>query len=521
MTRTDAAFVIAVATLWVLLSGLVWGTHAVGGADAYGYVSQAALWLERDLVVEQPLAGQVPWPDADATLSPLGYRPGLRPGTIVPIYAAGLPIVMALLQWVFGGPAVFLVVPVLGAVAVLASAGLASRVSGPTGGAFAALLLGASPTLLFSVMWPMSDAAAAGWWALAIWGVTRTGVVSAGVAGAASALAVMTRPNLVGVAVAPFVYLVVRALGSNRRLWRQRLGLFSALTGAGCLAVAAIHGHLYGSPFVSGYGDLGWFFEVDRAPGNVAGFLLRPLAVEPALTVLAGAGAVAWLGRSSDVMARAAGWLCLGVVGLVWVSYLFFYTFPEWWYLRLLVPSYPALAVLGGAAVARVAGCASDRWRPALVGAIAAIIVFVGLWQSASREVYRSWEYESRYEAVGRFVAEELPPNAVFFAFHHSGSLRYYADRTTIRFDLLAPEWMEAAIVAVRDAGYHPYFVIEDPETTLFEGRFSETTPFGALDWPARAEFEGSVGVRVFDPADRQRQLSGEDVATQTIGRSS
>ena len=503
--------------LWVALSGLVWGTHAAGGADSYGYVSQAALWLDTDLVVDQPLATQVPWPDADATLAPLGYRPGLTPGTIVPTYAAGLPMLMALFQLVFGAQAVFVVVPVLGVVAVLAAAGLASRLSGPTAGAFAALLLASSPTVVFSVMWPMSDAAAAGWWALAMLWATRTGVGSAGAAGAAAAVAVVTRPNLVGVAVAPFVYLVLRALDSDRRLGLLRLGLFSVLTAIGCLGVAAIHTYLYGSPFVSGYGDLDGFFEVSRAPGNLAGFFLRPLAVEPALSVLACAGAVALLGRSSNSKARVTGWLCLGVVGLVLASYLFFYTFPEWWYLRLLVPAYPALAVLGGVGVVWVVRRSPARWRTSLLAAVGVVIVFVGLAQSVRRDVYRSWEYESRYQTVGRFVTEELPPNAILFAFHESGSLRHYAGRMTVRFDILAPEWMEPATAALRDAGYHPYFVIEDPEAELFEERFAEVTPLGAIDWPARATFEGPVGVRIFDPADRQRQLNGEHVVTQSI----
>lgn len=33
--------------------GLIWGTHAAGGADSYGYVSQADLWLTGHLRIDQ------------------------------------------------------------------------------------------------------------------------------------------------------------------------------------------------------------------------------------------------------------------------------------------------------------------------------------------------------------------------------------------------------------------------------------------------------------------------------------
>ena len=507
------------AAIWVLAAGLTWGTYSAGAADPYGYVSQADLWVRGNLVIEQPVADRLPWPGVDATLAPLGYRPGLAPGTLVPVYAAGLPLAMAAFQLVAGPQAVFWVVPFLGMLAVVATGALARRLSGPTAGAFAALLLGVSPTMLFSVMWPMSDAAAAGWWVLAMLSLTSRGYPSAGIAGMAAAVAVMTRPNLVGVAVVAFAYLVLRAVREEGGRGWVRLSIFSGLTAAGCLAVAAIHASLYGSPFESGYGDLDWFFETSRGVGNVRGFLIRPLTVEPLLVILAVVGGAAVVRPTARPGFRAAGCLCLGVAGVVLGSYLFFYSFPEWWYLRLLLPAYPAVAVLAGVGVASIEGRSPLRWRTFTLGALALVIVFLGLGQSSRREVFRSWEYESRYEAVGRFAAEELPQNAVLFAFHHAGSLRYYADRLTVRFDLLDAAWLEQATATLRDRGYTPYFVVEDSETALFSERFA-ATPLGALDWPPLAEFQGSADVRVYDPSDRRRYLAGESVVTREISDS-
>jgi len=45
----------------------------------------------------------VPRPQAEWSLSPLGYRPGLGPGLIVPTCPPGLPLVMAAAAGI-GGP---------------------------------------------------------------------------------------------------------------------------------------------------------------------------------------------------------------------------------------------------------------------------------------------------------------------------------------------------------------------------------------------------------------------------------
>src|ERR1700683_82386 len=65
----------------VLIAAAVFGvtvaysTTAAGGADSSGYVSQADRWAHRSLKTWQPLAGQVPWPNAAWTFTPLGYTP--------------------------------------------------------------------------------------------------------------------------------------------------------------------------------------------------------------------------------------------------------------------------------------------------------------------------------------------------------------------------------------------------------------------------------------------------------------
>ena len=103
-----AGWVAAAAAATAMVVGLVKGTRVAGSADAYGYVSQALLWLKGLPVQAEPLAAAVPWPLAEWSLSPLGYRPGVEPGVIVPTYPPGLPLAMAASAAIGGPGAVYL-----------------------------------------------------------------------------------------------------------------------------------------------------------------------------------------------------------------------------------------------------------------------------------------------------------------------------------------------------------------------------------------------------------------------------
>jgi len=129
--------------------GIYHGSFTAGGSDAYGYVSQAALWLKGSLRVAQPWVQQFSWPEREVTFAPLGYRPISLDGTIVPTYASGLPILMALFQAVFGANGPFYVVPALGTLTLWFTYLLGREVSGSRSvGALAALLLLTSPVFL-------------------------------------------------------------------------------------------------------------------------------------------------------------------------------------------------------------------------------------------------------------------------------------------------------------------------------------------------------------------------------------
>jgi hypothetical protein len=88
--------------------GATWTSRAGGGSDSYGYVSQADLWLNGQLKTPQPFALQVPWPRGPMTFVPIGYRLSDRGHSIAPLYAPGLPMLMAVAKRLAGHCAILL-----------------------------------------------------------------------------------------------------------------------------------------------------------------------------------------------------------------------------------------------------------------------------------------------------------------------------------------------------------------------------------------------------------------------------
>lgn len=218
-----------------LVIAIHWGSFVAGGADASGYISQAELWIHRNLIRPRPeWVAEAPWPKISLT-TPLGYVPGVSPLTMVPSYPPGLPLVMALFQAVGGRRAVYYVVPVFGALAIWVTYLLGKRLAGPTVGLLASALLLCSPAFLFMLVAPMSDVPAAAMWAVAFYFATRQNFGSAVACGLAAAFAILIRPNLAPLAA--LVALVVLMNGSRKF---ASLAAFGATAATGPIAIRYI-----------------------------------------------------------------------------------------------------------------------------------------------------------------------------------------------------------------------------------------------------------------------------------------
>ncbi len=472
MTRLALALALATAVL-----GLRFGTFAAGGADSYGYVSQADLWLEGRLIVDEPLADEAEWRNANWTLTPFGYRPGDDRGTMVPTYAPGLPMVMAVFKAIGGADAVFYVVPLLGALAVWLTFLLGARIGGPPAGLLAAAALAVSPPFLFQLMWPMSDVPAMAWWLSAIVLAIRGTRASLALGGGAAALATLTRPNLVVLAAPILVYAITRPGTMRERMGRG--AAFALAMMPGPIAIAALNQHLYGSPFSSGYGTFSTIYANGYLLPNLANYSTWLLQTQTPFIALV--LAAPWLlARRGDPASRPIVRLNLWIAAAVVLSYLWYTPFDHWTYLRYLLPAYPPALALAAAAFTALAPRA-PRLRAAAAAALVVVLAGWGVW--TGRAAFRLRAEESRYVAAGRF-ALELPPNAVILCNQHSGSLRHYANRITMRFEWLDPDMYDEAIDHVRRRGHPVYVVLDDWERDLFRQRYGAVADLSWLDEP-------------------------------------
>jgi hypothetical protein len=125
----------------------------------------------------------------------------------------------------------------------------------------------------------------------------------------------------------------------------------------------------------------------------------------------------------------------------------------------------------------------------------------VNVERAEREQAFNMRRYESRYRLAGLYLDQALPADAVVVSVQESGSVRYYTGRPILRWDLLGTD-LEAALAAMRSAGRHPFFLVEDWETPELGTRFP-TSSMARLDWRPRAEFGDDTRVRLFDPDDR------------------
>jgi hypothetical protein len=489
------------AALASLLAAIHFGVFAAGGADAYGYVTQASLWARGNLVVPDPLAALEP--ALGAAVAPMGYRLAPTPGAIVPVYPPGYPMTMAIALTLGGATAVYYVVPLLGGLTVWLTYLLGARVDRPVTGMMAAILVAFSPIVMFHTFEPMSDVPATAWWLLAwVLALPPTRLAAFG-SGLAVSAAVVTRPNLVPLA------LVLAAVVASHAPRTRRAALFAAGSIPGCLIVAAVNAWLYGSPLAAGFGSFEMLYGWRHWKANLQtyGGWLTELH-SPFIFVAVLAPLVA---RVRHVAAMLAFFLVLCL------CYLWYTPFSTWPFLRFLLPAIPLLFILSSAVAVRAVNRVPLSLRAAAVFVVCTmlplwyVITLHGLTQFATQRA------DHRYVAIGKYLGQALPPNVVVLSMIQSGSIRLYGDRLTVRWDMLAPDKLDAAVATLEASGYRPYLLLEDWEVPIFRDLFGAANQFGRLDWPPAFEYRDLGKVSIYQFADRGRYLSGVAVAPRPV----
>jgi hypothetical protein len=508
-SRPIAAAAVAVSCVMALR----FGVFVAGGADAYGYVSQALRWASGAPMPPEPLAALAA--ALGPSIVPIGYRPSLTPGHSVPFYPPGLPLVMAVASKIAGPSAVYIVVPIFGGVAVWLTYLIGVRTFGRRTGFLAAILLTCSPIFLFQTLEPMSDVPATAWWLAAWLFAISDGAAAALLAGLAGSAAVVTRPNLVPLALVLAGAVILGRPRVARAVW------FAVGLVPGCLAVAAFNQYFYGTPLSSGYGPLATLFEWSRVSANLHRYPVWLVELHTPVILLALAAPFAGR-RELDAPftrpdSRAVAALMLAFSAVLLLCYVFWVPYDNWPFLRFLLPAIPLLLISSTAVAVALIQRAPLPYRTA---GFFVIGILLGCWclvKAQSLGVFATADIEHRYVAVGEHISRAVPPNAVFLSVMESGSIRFYGHRVTVRWDTLEPHDLDGALDLLGSAGYVPYILLESWEEELFRARFGSQSAVGWVDWPPAFQYRGPIDVRIYSVDDRAEYVNGGNIVTQEI----
>jgi hypothetical protein len=435
------AFRIAAAALafswygWFLFTNVV---DVAGGSDSSGYANAARMMGQGRLVERVSMLRELNLPDEWAVaFSPLGFWSGPEPGTIIPTYPLGFPAQMAILAEVIGEHAgFFLLVPLMALGSVVAMYFLARELGiEPEWSVAAAAMLAAFPTFVFLAIQPMSDVPALFWCLLAMLAALKSRRTSwlAAVSGALFGVAVAVRPTNV-------LLLVPLAMAIG---WRPKQLVFLA-AGASPFAGALMYEQwaLFGSPFATGYGPISDLMKLKY-------FEARFFHYASWLLVLA-TPLVFPLGLFSKRRFLAA-WF-----GVFFIFYCFYEHYDAWWYTRFLLPGVPAL--IAGALLSL------SEVRPRLRLLLIAGVVLTGVHWSDKQGASILDRDEQHYRNAVNALEPLIPERAVVVAMQMSGALRFYGERTALRYDLLNADRFQILRAHASIAGYPAYAVIFDHE---------------------------------------------------------
>lgn len=466
-------------------------TRSAAGADASGYLSQARAWtrtqpplyFERAAEASEELDG---WITTPLGWIPLHQSDTYTAGAQAPTYPPGLPMVMAMpyaIANINGATAVL----ITGAAIAIWTTGM---IAGGVAGIMAATFLAFSPVFLYQSIQPMSDVPVTAAWMTCLLLLTHDR--ASAWAGMACALAILIRPNLAPLAIVPLLF-------SRSKLW---FGIPVVIAG---VFLAILQDFWYGSPLRSGYGAAEELFSIANILPNAGRYASWLVATSPVLLF-------ALPGFARLRKSRHARSLFV-FASLVIASYLIYAVFDHWSYLRFLLP---ALAVFAPFAAIELTAWI-ERWPVAIrfpiFFALTLGIVAHGLFVARSFDTFKLKEQSRRVEQVAEAINHTAPSDAVIIAGEQSGSMRYYTERSILRWEAATGDTLPKALEALLKTQRPVYIVLDAWEDEPFRKKFA-AVPSVALDWPAMLEAGTSHRTRLWRISDRTRFLAGENLQT-------
>jgi hypothetical protein len=461
--RLDAPRQLAiVALLAVALASvgywLVFLTTICGGSDSYGYVSASELIGRGRLIEPQPIAAWLPVASPLDVATPAGYVPAADRSGIAPSYPLGLPALMAIAQAAAGSFGPYLVPPISGVILLLLVWRLATTWYGGGAGWLAAALVAWEALVVTYAKQPMSDVPATMFALLSVWCLVEPArrPLAAGLAAGAS---FVTRPGGIGLIAVLAALAAWRSESRRRDATRFVIGLAPFV-----LAQALLQWRLFGSPFTSGYGPVTQLFAGGTILNNLRIYLENVWTIH-SMVWFAGLLAACFLRPRFPVV------LATFALVVSAIPYVLYFDFDHWETLRFLLPALVLCSIAAAGGLFTLAGRLGGSWVTAVAMVILAVVPAVETERFLRSEgVPHLMASESRYPLVAAHLRDRTAANAVVLAAQHSGSIRHYGHRQTLRWDLLRSEELEPLIATLAERGHPIYLVLEGAE----QGRFTE-----------------------------------------------
>ena len=462
-----------------MVVAIVFHTFSATGADASGYLSYADMLAGGEVERIEPLTALARWTDGPATLAPLGWQPAPGDSSYqVPTYAVGLPLLLAPLLALGRDTGAALMIPLTLALAVVLTGAIAHRVGGASAAVIAATWLATSPVALIQSLQIMSDMPATAAW-LACWWYAYA--QRAGPAGLAAAAAVLIRPNLAPLVILPAVYLAWNASAAARAVV-SRFAVPVVVSGA---AIAYLQWRYFGSPLRSGYGTASELYDLANVASNATLYARWLVDTHGPWLMLAPVAAA---------VSRDLRW---GLAFAVFVvcAYLVYAVFESWTYLRFMLPALVFAMIATSTLVAMALGRMPVATRVVATAVVVLALATLNLDSSRTHGVFHVADRQARGRVVGQQLAAFLPVNAVIVSAEQSGTMRYYTDRTVLRWDLMTPEAMPEALDRLSLNGYQLWVVLDDWEEEPFRKKFPALAA-ASLDYEPAVESAAGVGIR-------------------------
>ncbi len=476
--------IIAVFALAIAIVTAMYSTRSAAGADASGYLSEAASFSTGQFFHQDDLSALTRGHDPFLT-SPLGWRPAPSGARQSPTYPPGFPLLMAIPHAIAGATGASAIVIVSAALAVWATAMLAMQLGGGGAGVIAAALLAFTPVFIHQSIQPMSDVPVTAAWMLCFLLLRRN---RASWSGVICAMAVLIRPNLAPLAIVPLF------LAGNRLAFAIPVAIAAA-------GLAAMQWLWYGSPLQSGYGSADQLFALTNIGPNASRYVGWVIAAAP-LMLLSVLGVARVKGSRF-----AQGLLAFAV--LVIGAYLVYAVFDDWSYLRFLLPALAVGAVLAAIGLLPVIDRAPTEFRAVILFTLILGVVANGIWIARSKDTFKLSTQLQRVESVGNWIRDNVEPGAVLLSGEQSGSMRYYTGRSILRWEAVTPESLTAALATLEHSSRPVYIVLDAWENERFRLKLGSVAAV-ALDWPPALEAGTSHRTRVWRVSDRARFLRGE-----------